>query len=114
MTPVDYENIFVILMYHGDLIDGRINKAEAMKLRATWMINRNLYTGIMQRVAYYALFGEASYIDKFRHRDEITLKQVQDRILDILARYDNDMTLEELNNNIIIAQEIYDRMGIFD
>ena len=114
MSPLDYENIYVILMYHGDMIDGRLSKAEAMKLRAVWRINRNLYSGIMQRVAYYALFGESVYIDKFRHRNEITLEQVQDRILEVLARYDNDMTLEELNNNIIIAQEIYDRMGILD
>ena len=114
MSPTDFENIYVILMYHSDMIDGRLSKAEAMRLRAIWMVNRNLYTGIMQRVAYYAMFGEAAYIDKFRHRNEITLEQVQDRILEILARYDNDMTLEELNNNIIKAQEIYDRLGIFD
>ena len=114
MSPSEFEDIYVILMYHSDMIDGRLSKAEAMKLRAMWMVNRNLYTGIMQRVAYYAMFGELAYIDKFRHRNEITLKQVQDRILEILSRYDNDMTLEELNRNIIIAQEIYDRLGIFD
>ena len=114
MSPTEFENIYVILMYHSDMIDGRLSKLEAMKLRSIWLIERNLQSGIMQRVAYYAMFGELAYIDKFRHRNEITLEQVRERILEVLARYDNDMTLEELNNNIIIAQEIFDRMGVFD
>ena len=114
MSPDDFESIYGVLMHHSDLIDGTMSKAEAMGFRAAWRINRALYSGIMERVAYYAMFGEEAYIDRFRHRYEITLEQVQERILEVLARYNNDMTLDELNNNIIIAQEIYDRMGFLD
>ena len=114
MSPDDYESIYGVIMHHVDIINGDMSKAEAMGFRAAWKLNRAMYSGILQRVAYYAMFGREDYLDQYRHREEITVEQVEERILEILARYNNNMTIDELNNNILISHEIYDKMGFLD
>lgn len=114
MSPDNYEYIYSILKYHEDMIDGIVKKSSAMGMKAAWKFNRAMYSGIMKRVAYYAEFGEEAYIDQYRHRNEITLEQVRERIVEIYARYGDETTLDELNEYIRIALEIYDRMGFLD
>ena len=101
-----FRSVYNVLKHHEKIINGDTTIAGAIGARAAHRLNLRLYSGFEHRVYFYAVHGEAAYIERFGSGENSLLAETRERIIEIYDFFDDTTTSEELNEFILAANHI--------